>query len=56
MQPGFALGNLNVSQQFTPRIEALLDLSNVTNSYKSDIGPFEAQSGRTTSLGVRVRL
>jgi len=53
--PGFPLGNLNVSHQLTARLEALLDVTNVTNSYKSDIGPTEAQSGRTTGIGLRAR-
>jgi outer membrane receptor protein involved in Fe transport len=56
IQSGFAIGNLNVSQQFTSRIAGTLDMNNVTNSYKSDIGPYQAQSGRTTSVGLRVRM
>jgi outer membrane receptor protein involved in Fe transport len=56
MQPGMALGSLNVSQQITSRIEGLLDINNVANSYKGDYDPAQAQSGRTTSLGIRVRL
>jgi len=53
--PGFALANLNVSHRFATWAEGLLDVTNVTDSYKSDIGPTEAQAGRTTSIGMRLR-
>jgi len=53
--PGFAIGDLNVSQQFTTRVEGVLQMHNLTNSYKSDIIPTEAQAGRQTGLGLRIR-
>jgi len=53
--PGFPLGDLNASQQVTAHLELLLQMSNLTNSYKSDILPTVAQSGRQTGLGLRVQ-
>jgi len=54
--PGFPLSNLNISHQFTTRVEALLDITNVTNSYKGDVDATVAQAGRTTGIGVRIHL
>jgi len=53
--PGFALGDLNVSQQMTPWLEGLLEIHNVTNSFQADINPVYAQSGRVTGVGFRFR-
>jgi outer membrane receptor for ferrienterochelin and colicin len=53
--PGFALGNLNVSQQLTTHIEGLLQIYNVANSFRGDFSPALAQPGRSTGLGVRIR-
>jgi outer membrane receptor protein involved in Fe transport len=52
---GFPIGNLNVSHQFTPHFEGHVDISNLMNSYRGDYDPNLAQSGRTTSLGLRLR-
>jgi len=54
-QPGYAMGDLNVSYQFASSIEGLLQINNLTNSYHGDIEGDFAQSGRVTGLGVRLR-
>jgi len=53
--PGFFLGSINASHQFSTLIEGTLQINNVTNSYQGDISPTEMQSGRMTGLGVRFR-
>jgi len=53
--PGYYLSDLNASRQVTTRVEALLEVHNLTNSYQSDISPTVAQPGRMTGIGVRVR-
>jgi hypothetical protein len=53
--PGFPLGDLNASRQFTSNIEVILHVVNVTNSFQGDIDPLVPQSGRMTSVGIRMR-
>jgi len=53
--PGYALGDVNASQQFTPWLEGLVQITNVTNSYHSDFSLSNAQPGRTTGIGLRFR-
>jgi len=53
VRPGYLLGNLNVSQQLTSRVEALMQIDNLTNSYLSEVDPHTQQKGRTTGLGLR---
>jgi len=52
---GFPIGDLNVSQRLSARIDGTLRVKNLTNSYKSDVDPLVAQAGRTTGLGLRVQ-
>jgi len=54
VQRGYLLGDLNVSQQVTSRVEALVQINNLTNNYQSEIDPTTLQSGRTTGLGLRI--
>jgi len=56
VRPGYYLGDLNVSQQFTRQVEGLVRINNVHNSYLSESNPLAPQTGRTTGLGLRVRL
>jgi outer membrane receptor protein involved in Fe transport len=56
IRPGYLLGDLNVSQQLTSHVEALVQINNVTNSYQSELDPTILQSGRTTGLGFRLHL
>jgi len=55
VRPGYYLGDLNVSQQFTPHVEGLVQINNVHNSYQNEINPLVAYPGRTTGLGLRMR-
>jgi len=55
MYSGYALGDLNISHQFLPQLEGLVQIHNVTNSYQSEVDPGIAQAGRATNLGVRLR-
>jgi len=52
---GYQLGDVNVSQQVTRHIEALVQINNVTNSYQSELDPYTMQAGRTTGVGLRLR-
>jgi len=51
---GYLLGDLNASQQLTSRLEALVQINNLTNNYQSEVSPYTQQSGRTTGLGFRL--
>jgi hypothetical protein len=56
INPGYFLGDVNVSHQFTTRVEGLLQITNVTNSFKGEANdPLTAQPGRTTGIGLRMR-
>jgi len=54
MRPGFYIGDLNMSQQFTRQVEGLVQINNVHNSYLSESNPLVPQTGRTTGIGLRV--
>jgi len=49
------VGELNVSHQLTKRMEVLLRIDNVANSFRGDVDPLSAQPGRNTSVGLRMR-
>jgi len=53
--PGFFLGDINMTHQFSSHVEGTLQVSNVTNSYQGDVMPTTMQAGRMTGLGVRLR-
>jgi outer membrane receptor protein involved in Fe transport len=51
----YALADLIVSHRFSPRIEALLQLSNLTDRYTNDLAADYASIGRQVKAGWRVR-
>jgi len=51
----YALGDFDLSQRLTSRIEGLIHMTNVGNSFQSELDPRQAQPGRSTGIGLRVR-
>jgi len=51
---GFQHGDMNVSQQVTRHVDALVQINNLTNKYSSEVDPYVQQAGRTTGLGIRL--
>jgi len=53
--PGYAKGDVNVSQRLTSRIDGTAHVDNVWNSYQNDYAAGLASLGRRVSLGLRLR-
>jgi len=54
--PGYALADFNVQRQFNSRVEGMLQLQNVANSYpRTDAGADLGSIGRQTKIGARIR-
>jgi len=54
--PGYPMVELNVTQRLSSHIDGILSMTNVANTYQSDaLQQDQAQPGRATNLGIRVR-
>lgn len=56
MNEGYALADLTASHQFSPSVESVLQVVNLSDSYRSDRYGIMGVMGRMTKFGFRVRL
>jgi len=56
MRPGYYLSDVNMSQHVNARVDVLVQINNVHNSYQGDAPESIPQAGRTTGLGLRLSL
>lgn len=54
--PRYAIADLNGTHRFSRRVDATLQVSNLTDSYKGDTRIDYAMTGRQTKVGLRLRL
>jgi outer membrane cobalamin receptor len=54
LNDGYAMTDLNASHRFTPQVEVVLQVSNLTNNYINDYLYGAATIGRTGKVGLRI--
>ncbi len=54
--PGYATADFNGTHRFTSNMDALLQITNLTNYYQNDFAAAYASAGRQTRAGVRIRM
>lgn len=53
---GYATADINATHRFSPRMDALLQISNLTDYYRNDFNVSYASSGRSSRIGLRIRM
>lgn len=54
--PGYAMADLNATHRFTSRVDALLQITNLTDYYQNDYDASYATMGRQSRVGFRLRM
>jgi hypothetical protein len=55
MRPGYATADLNATHRFSKRVEGVVQVLNVGDSYHADVGVLSATVGRQIKAGMRLR-
>jgi hypothetical protein len=53
---GYSLADVNAVQRFSPHLEGVLQVQNLTNRYVNDYASIYATLGRQTKAGLRIRM
>jgi len=53
--PGYSSGDLNASQRLSASVEGVLQIQNLGNTYKNDLGFAYTSIGRQSKAGLRIR-
>lgn len=53
---GYTMADLIVTQKLSSKVDALVQIQNLTNTYKNDVSVLYASIGRQSRLGMRIRM